>query len=59
MNKYLNTLLILMALPVILSADKKVVDGIVAVVNGTPITLYQVEQRANILEQKYPDSQDL
>ncbi|MGC8579819.1 MAG: peptidylprolyl isomerase [bacterium] len=59
MNKYLNTLLILMALPVILSADKKVVDGIVAVVNGTPITLYQVEQRANILEQKYPDAKDL
>lgn len=59
MIKYVNVLLVLITLPFIVGADKKVVDGVVAVVNGSPITLYQVEQRAIILKQKYPDAKAL
>jgi len=59
MRKYLSMVLVLMILPLVIGADKKVVDGVVAIVNGTPITLYQVEQRAIILKQKYPDAKAL
>lgn len=59
MKRYVNMLLVFVALPILIAADKRMVDGIAAIVNGTPITLYQIEQRANILEQKYPDVKDV
>ena len=42
-----------------MGAERTVVNGVVAVVNGTPITLYQVEQRVSVIKQKYPDSKDI
>ncbi len=57
--KYINILFVLFSIPIIMGADKKVVDGIVAIVNGAPITLSQINQRVEIIKQKYPDSKDL
>ncbi len=38
-----------------MGADRMPVDGIVAVVSDTPITLYQVKQRLAILKQSHPN----
>ena len=57
--KYINLFLVLLSIPCIMGAGKKVVGGVVATVDGTPITLYQLDQRVEILKQKYPDSRDL
>ena len=57
--KYRILLLVLLSIPCIMGAERKVVGGVVATVDGTPITLYQLDQRVEILKQKYPDSRDL
>ncbi len=57
--KYISILLVLAGIPLFMGAGKTVVDGIVATVNGTPITLHQIDQRAEILKQKFPDSRDV
>jgi parvulin-like peptidyl-prolyl isomerase len=59
MMKYISVIILLFGIPLIMGAGKTPVDGIVATVNGTPVTLYQVNQRVEILKQKYPDSKDL
>ena len=56
---YKHLLLVLLGIPCIMGAGKKIVGGVVATVDGTPITLYQIDQRVEILKQKYPDSRDL
>jgi parvulin-like peptidyl-prolyl isomerase len=45
--------------PCAYGAGRESVDGIVAIVNDVPITLYQVKQRAEILKQRYPDESRL
>jgi len=57
--KYIRILYILMVIPFIIGAKGRLVNGIVATVNGAPITLYQLKQRAQILTQKYPDKKNL
>ncbi len=57
--KYISILIVAAGLPLFMGAGRTVVDGIVATVNGTPITLSQVRQRAEILKQKDPGSRDL
>lgn len=57
--KYGTALLLLMIVPVTLGAGREPVDGIVAIVNDNPITLYQIRQRSEILKQRYPDTKTL
>ena len=58
-----TVLFLLMGIPFIIGAgkgaDKKLVDAVVAIVNGEPISLYQITQRSEILKQKYPDAKDI
>ncbi len=50
--RYMKILLLITGLFAIIGAKKSVVNAVVAVVNGRPITLYDVQQRAKIIKQR-------
>ncbi|MCL4479488.1 MAG: peptidylprolyl isomerase [Deltaproteobacteria bacterium] len=50
--RYMKILLLITGLFAIMGAKKSVMNAVVAVVNGRPITLYDVQQRAKIIKQR-------